>query len=100
MPQLGADPFLKRLRDAQGVARVALLVAATYDERKALEKAVGAIDGVASVSTSRRREKELPTELRRARSALRDAVAAASHPGTAEILRGALARMPRLRQSY
>jgi len=55
---------------------------------------------VASVSTSRRREKELPTELRRARSALRDAVAAASHPGTAEILRGALARMPRLRQSY
>ena len=100
MPQLGADPFLKRLRDAQGVARVALLVAATYDERKALEKAVGAIDGVASVSTSRRREKELPTELRRARAALQAAAEAATNEGTAELLRGALARMPRLRQSY
>lgn len=36
----------------------------------------------------------------RARSSLRDAAAIATNPGTAELFRGALARLPKLRQSY
>ncbi len=95
MTELGADPFLTRLRDALGVLRIAYLVAEGERERTALTKAGEAVSGAMDVASSRRREKELGHRLRSARCALRDAARAV--PTSRQVLWGAFERMPRMR---
>ncbi len=92
---LGADPFLEALRDVLGALRI--VYAASTDERAptALKKAGDAVTLALEVGDSKRREKELPLALRRARTAIREASEAV--PAHAEILGGALARVPTMR---
>ncbi len=100
VPDLGADPFVERLRDALGLLRIAYLATHDGPERIALKKAGDAVSGAIDVAMSRRREKELGLRLRRARQALREAAEAARAPGTGMLLWGAVARMPRMRGWY
>jgi len=95
--ELGADPFLSRLRDTLGVLRIVYLVTEDERERMVLKKAGDALDSASSVATSRRREKELGLRLRRANRALHEAAEAALAPGAGVLLRGALARMPKMK---
>lgn len=96
MTDLGADPFLEALRDVLGALRI--VYAASTDERArvALKKAGDAVARALDVADSKRREKELPLALRRARTAIREASEAV--PAHVEILGGALARVPRMRR--
>ncbi len=100
VPDLGADPFVERLRDALGLLRIAYLATEAEHERAALKKAGDAVSGAIDVATSRRREKELGLRLRRARQALREAAETARAPGAGMLLWGAVARMPRMRGWY
>lgn len=96
MSEIGADPFVERLRDALGTLRSAYAAAPDKTTRDVLRRAGDAVSGALDVAQNRRREKELSGRLRSATKALEEAAKAA--PWAAPTLLGALERLPRMRR--